>query len=89
VSGSVSWSGLESSRAGCSTEVYQPFLAAAPNHETHCNRTNNYDQREIAEIELAEYTTDVVGSIVVSSNGRSPMRLVCAAGNDCGGEFPH
>ena len=71
------------------TEVYQSFLVAAPNHETHCNRTTDYAQREITDSELAEYTTDVVGSIVVSSNGRSPMRLVCATGTDCGGEFPH
>ena len=71
------------------TEVYQSFLVAAPNHETHCNRTTNYAQREITDSELAEHTTDVVGSIVVSSNGRSPMRLVCEAGPDCGGELPH
>jgi competence protein ComEC len=71
------------------TETYRSFLAAAPNHETHCNRTSDYAQREIADSVLAEYITDVVGSIVVSSNGRSPMKLVCEAGTGCGGEFPH
>jgi hypothetical protein len=55
----------------------------------HCNTTSDYEQREVANSVLAEYTTDVVGSIVVSSNGRSPMRLVCEAGTGCGGEFPH
>jgi hypothetical protein len=48
------------------TQIYRPFLAAAPNHEAHCNRTSDYAQRAIADSELAEFTTDtsdIMGTI--------------------------
>jgi beta-lactamase superfamily II metal-dependent hydrolase len=83
-------SGQRNGHPRCSaTERYESVLAPAPNHETHCNRSNNYDEREITDSELAEFITDVVGSIVVSSNGRSPMRLTCETEPDCGGVFAY
>jgi beta-lactamase superfamily II metal-dependent hydrolase len=70
------------------TMRYRSSIAAAPGHETHCNTANEFEQRQVTTTELAEYATDVAGSIVITSVGRSPMMLTCDL-PACAAEIPH
>ena len=70
------------------TMRFRSSIAAAPGHETHCNTTNDFEQRQVTTTELAEYVTDVAGSIVITSVGRSPIMLTCDLPG-CAAQIPH
>lgn len=72
-----------------STNRFEPSLATAPPHQTHCNNTSDFAQRQIKNTALAQYVTDVVGSVVITSTGQSPMRLECDLGAQCTAEIAH
>jgi beta-lactamase superfamily II metal-dependent hydrolase len=82
-------SGTRHGHPRCTVTIrYRSSIVAAPAHETHCNTTNDFEQRQVTTTELAEYVTDVAGSIVITSVGRSPLKLTCDLPG-CTAEIPH
>ena len=71
------------------TQRFAPVLSPAPVHKTHCNTSQNYSARKITTSQRADYVTDAVGSVVVSSNGRSPAKLACDAAEACDATVHH
>lgn len=59
---------------------YRDSLSTVPNHEIHCNTSTNIDDRQHSNSSKAEYLTDTNGTVVVTSDGRSPLRLTCENG---------
>lgn len=70
-------------------ERYDGHLETVPAHPTHCNTSSNYSNRTITDTTLAEYVTDLNGTIVVTSTGRSPLSLRCESGAGCAVAVPH
>ncbi len=65
-------------------ERYQPRLATAPTHPAQCDsRERTWDS------DLAEYVTDIVGNVVIETNGRSPLQLTCEATQGCSVNVAH
>lgn len=65
-------------------ERYQPRLASVPTHPAQCDsRGQTWDS------DLAEYVTDIVGNVVIETNGRSPLQLTCEATQGCSVNVAH
>jgi len=65
-------------------ERYQPRLATAPTHPAQCDsRGRTWDS------DLGEYVTDIVGNVVIETNGRSPLQLTCEATQGCSVNVAH
>lgn len=68
------------------TERYQSHLAPAPNHKTQCNSTETGEKDTTNK---AEYVTEAVGTIVLWSDGTSPMGVTCSNDTGCNGFINH
>ncbi len=64
-------------------ESYHGHLKQVPAHPVHCNDTKHFEQRQPSSSTLAEYLTDTNGTIVVTTNGSSPLQLTCDSGAGC------
>ena len=61
-------------------------LAVTRRHAIRCGTASGY---QASRTERAHYVTAVNGSIVVTSNGESPMLVNCTRSVECGVKIPH
>jgi beta-lactamase superfamily II metal-dependent hydrolase len=62
------------------TKQYHPFIAEVPAHPMRCGRKKSFKWETARR---AEYNTRVNGTIVVTSDGFSPLTLWCSRGMGC------
>ena len=71
-------------------EVYDSFTEDIGSHPTHCGVDNSFWNRDQDPTIEARYVTEVDGTVVVTSNGRSPASVHCTGGGPaCGVQIPH
>jgi beta-lactamase superfamily II metal-dependent hydrolase len=66
---------------------YTDHTAFTRTHPARCGESSGY--RPEYPTSRAEYMTAVSGTIVVTSNGRSPLIVHCSRGGGCATEIPH
>ena len=71
------------------TERYDSTLAVVPSHPFHCGNSNDFDERTERNTTRAEYVTEVNGTIVVTTDGGSPLMLNCESAVGCSTRIPH
>ena len=69
------------------TARYDPTLAAAPAHATHCGDNTGF--RRDNDTRIAKYVTATNGLIVITTDGSPPARLFCDGQTSCSTEIDH
>ena len=80
--------GLKFGHPRCeATGRYHDYLSDAPAHTMHCND----DVQAAADYEsgLAEYVTEAVGAVVVTTRGTSPLNVACQELLGCEASIEH
>lgn len=66
---------------------FQGSLATTPLHPTQCGISSHY--QPVISSHLAMYMTEINGTIVVTSNGSSPLSLFCDGSDGCDVNIAH
>ena len=70
------------------TARFESTLATVPRHPFHCGNSNDFDERTVRNTTRAEYVTEVNGTIVVTTDGSSPLTLNCESDVGCSVQVP-
>lgn len=77
-------SGRELGHPRCEvTNNYRSTLAQVPSHAMHCGEDNEDNTPTPLYTQRAEYSTEANGTIVVTTDGDSPMSLHCTGSVGC------
>ncbi len=67
-------------------ERYRPHLATVPDHPAQCDSEENTTPFVTDE---AEYMTEAVGTVVITSGGTSPLDITCLNAPECAAAINH
>ena len=80
---SIFSSGYQFGHPKCASVArYRQHLSGAPAHPTQCDSTAASKTTKSVH---AEYMTETNGTVTVTTNGRSPMRVTCSLTPECNG----
>ncbi len=68
------------------TANFHATLATVPSHPMDCGLNNNDNTASPFNTTRAEYATEVNGTIVVTTDGTSPLSIHCSRTPSCNGE---
>jgi beta-lactamase superfamily II metal-dependent hydrolase len=84
---SVFSSGYQFQHPKCASVArFKPYLSGAPSHPIQCDSTANMTPTQSLR---AEYMTERNGTVTVTTNGHSPMRVTCSLTPECNGAINH
>ncbi len=68
-------------------ERFEASLAQATEHPAQCGEGSDYEPE--FDTGLAQYMTEINGRIVITSNGQSPLFLICTGSKGCETQISH
>jgi hypothetical protein len=69
------------------TSNYHETLAIVPSHQMHCGNSNTDNTPTPFPTDRAEYSTEVSGTIAVTTDGSTPLQVNCQGAGGCDAEI--